>query len=127
LIIAAVFAYLRLAYRKYLDRMFNALFNINITNQIVRDDNMLVQRASLLLNFIFYAVAALLVYFLSLQYDWHISVLNKEFIRFLFIAMLIAAVYFLKFIVLKTAGWVFNLQREMITYIFNIFLINNLL
>src|SRR6266404_3339007 len=57
LMVAAVFAYLRLAYRKYLDRMFNALFNINITNQIVRDDNMLVQRASLLLNFIFYAVA----------------------------------------------------------------------
>jgi hypothetical protein len=125
--VVAIFAYLRIAYRKYLDRLVNALFNLNITNQIVRDENILVQRASVMLSVIFYLVTALLVYFISLHYDWRLGGLGTGFIRFLFITVLIAAVYFLKLVVLKVAGWLFNQKREMSTYIFNIFLINNLL
>src|SRR5690348_2715183 len=70
LIIAAVFAYLRVVYGKYLSRLASAFFNINISNQMVRDENVLVQRASLLLNFIFYASIALLLYLTSVHDNW---------------------------------------------------------
>jgi hypothetical protein len=126
LFVVAVFAYLRMVYGKYLTRLVNALFNINITNQTVRDENVLVQRASLLLNFIFYVVAALLMYFISLQFDWQMPHLKNGFARFLFFGIVITGLYFLKLILLRIAGWIFSLDREMAAYIFNIFLINNL-
>src|SRR5689334_14416546 len=39
----------------------------------------------------------------------------------------VSAVYSFKFLLLKGLGFVFNVEKEMATYIFNIFLINNML
>jgi hypothetical protein len=127
LFVLAIFTYLRVAYGKYLNRLFSALFNINITNQIVRDENILVKRASLLLNFIFYAAAALLLYLISIEYNWEIPFLKTGVVRFLGFGFIIAVLYFLKYIVLEITGWLFDFTREMSNYIFNISLINNLL
>jgi hypothetical protein len=125
--VVAIFAYLRVAYNKYLNRLLSALFNVNITNQIVRDENILVKRASILLNVIFYVAAALLVYLVSVQYRWEVPFLKTGIVRFLLLGGIIAQVYFFKFLILKVTGWLFNITREMSIYIFNILLINNLL
>jgi hypothetical protein len=127
LLVVAIFAYLRVAYRKYLDQLLKAFFNMNMTNQIVRDENILIQRASLMLNIIFYASTAMLAFFISVHYDWQLKGMGTGFKRFLFLAMLIAAIYFIKLLVLKVIGSLFKIEREMSTYIFNIFLINNIL
>jgi hypothetical protein len=127
LFVLAIFSYLRVAYGKYLNRLFAALFNMNITNQIVRDENILVKRASLMLNFIFYAAAALLLYLISIEYNWQIPFLKTGVVRFLGFGFLIAILYFLKYIILEITGWLFDFTREMASYIFNISLINNLL
>jgi hypothetical protein len=68
-----------------------------------------------------------LIYFISVQYDWQLKGMGTGFKKLIYIAMLIAAIYLVKLLVLKIAGTIFNLNREMSTYIFNIFLINNIL
>src|SRR5206468_2108814 len=66
-------------------------------------------------------------YQLSIHYRWRIGGIGTGFSRFLFFIFVVTAAYALKFLVLKICGWLFDQEREMGTYIFNIFLINNIL
>ncbi|MFZ7145483.1 MAG: DUF4271 domain-containing protein [Bacteroidota bacterium] len=127
LFVLVVFAALRIFYNKYFSQMLVAFVNNNLTNQIVRDENILVQRASVYLSIVFNLVAALFLYLISIYYGWEIGGIGPGFSRFLFFAVIVSAAYTLKFLILKISGWLFNLDREMATYIFNTFLINNIL
>ncbi len=127
LIVLAVFASLRIFYNKYLSQMLVAFVNNNLTNQIVRDENILVQRASVYLSIVFNLIAALFLYLISIYYGWELVGIGFGFSRFLFFALVVSAAYTVKFLILKICGWLFNLNREMATYIFNTFLINNIL
>jgi hypothetical protein len=127
LIVMAVFTWLRLFYSKYFSQMLQAFSNNNLTNQIVRDENLLVQRASVYLSIIFNLIAAMLLYLISIRYNWHLAGIPAGFIRFILLAIVVSAVYTMKFLILKICGWLFSLDREMATYIFNTFLINNVL
>lgn len=126
LLVLTVFAVLRVFYSKYFSQMIVAFANNNLTNQIVRDENILVQRASIYLSFVFNLIAALFLYLLSIYYNWEMGI-GMGFYRFLFFAIIVSAIYTIKFLILKISGWLFNLDREMATYIFNTFLINNIL
>lgn len=127
LLIAAVFTWLRVFYNKYFTQLFEAVVNNNLTNQIVRDENILVQRASVYLSIVFYLVGALFLYEFSLHRNWPLAGIGSGFPRFLFFAILVSAVYALKFLILKIAGWLFDVEKETALYIFNVFLLNNLL
>ena len=127
LFVLAVFAALRIFYNKYFSQMLVAFVNNNLTNQIVRDENILVQRASVYLSIVFNLIAALFLYLISVYYGWDLGGIGMGFSRFLFFAVIVSAAYTLKFLILKISGWLFNLDREMATYIFNTFLINNIL
>lgn len=127
LLVAAVFTWLRVFYNKYFTQLFEAVINNNLTNQIVRDENILVQRASVYLSIVFYLVSALFLYEFSLFRGWGLGGIGTGFARFLFFAILISAVYALKFLILKIAGWLFDTERETALYLFNVFLLNNLL
>jgi hypothetical protein len=65
------------------------------------------------------------LYFISIEKQLIIPGVNFGFGRFLFFALVVAAVYSLKLIILKSAGFLFGVDREMVSYIFNVFLINN--
>ncbi|MCX6290519.1 MAG: DUF4271 domain-containing protein [Bacteroidetes bacterium] len=127
LLILASFAWLRAYYHKYFAQIVSAFFNTNLTNQVVRDENILVQRASILLNIVFTLVAALLLYFISIHFRWQMLGTGYGFSRYIFMALLISAVYAMKFMILKICGYLFKTEKEMAAYIFNIFLINNML
>lgn len=127
LLVLAVFAALRIFYTKYFSQMLTAFINNNLTNQIVRDENILVQRASVYLSIVFNLIAALFLYLVSIFYGWEIGDIGIGFSRFLFFAVVVSAIYSLKFLILKICGWLFQLDREMASYIFNTFLINNVL
>lgn len=126
-LIIVAFAWLRAFYNKYFIQIVTAFFNNNLTNQIVRDENILVQRASILLNLVFNLVAALFLYFVSVHFNWTPAGIGIGLNRYLFFALVVSAVYAMKFLMLKICGYLFNLDREMAAYIFNIFLVNNLL
>ncbi len=127
ILLFASFAWLRVYYEKYFRQIATAFFNNNLTNQIVRDENILVQRASIVLNIVFNLVAALFLYFVSIHYSWSIGGIGNGFNRYVFFALVISMAYAMKFLILKICGYLFNLDHEMAAYIFNIFLINNVL
>ena len=127
LLVLAIYAVLRIFYSKYFSQMIMAFINNNLTNQIVRDENLLLQRASIYLSVVFNLIAAMFLYLISIRLGWELGGLAEGWKRFLFLAGLVSAIYALKFLVLKIAGWLFDSEREMSVYIFNIFLINNVL
>lgn len=127
LVVLGMLTYLRVFYRKNFFQIISACFNNNLTNQIVRDENLLMQRAAVLLNITFSIIAASFLYLVSVQYDWHVSGIGTGFLRFVFFALLVSAAFTLKFLALRLCAYLFNLGREMATYIFNVFIINNLL
>lgn len=127
LFVLAIYTWLRLFYNKYFNQLIEAFLNTNLTNQIVRDENILVQRASILLALTFNIIAALFLYLLSLEIGWNLGGIGNGFNRFAFFITIVSAIYTFKFLILKIIGWLFDLDREMATYIFNIFLINNVL
>jgi hypothetical protein len=127
IIVLGVLTYLRVFYRKNFFQVIAACFNNNLTNQIVRDENLLMQRASVMLNVTFSIIVASFIYLVSIHYDWSLDGIGTGFIRFVFLALLVSAAFTLKFLVLRLCAFLFNLGREMSTYIFNIFIINNLL
>jgi hypothetical protein len=127
LFLIGVLAYLRVAYGKYLSLIGKAFLSNNVTTQIARDENMLVQRASIMLSVVFYLSASLLIYTTSVHYNWKIIGISTGFIRYLFIAVLIAIIYLIKFFILRISGWLFDINKETTVYLFNVSLINNML
>ena len=127
LIVLIVYAWLRLYYSKFFTQMIQAFLNNNLANQIVRDENIFVQRASVYLSIVFNIIGALLLYLVSVHFNWSLGGIGIGFSRFIFFVILVSSTYAIKFLILKICGWLFEQEREMATYVFNIFLINNIL
>ena len=127
LLVIALLTWLKVFYQKNVRQIFEAFFSNTIANQIVRDENILVQRASVLLTITFNLAAALLLYLLSEIYDWQVPYAGSGFSKFIIFALLISFAYTAKFIVLKLSGFLFRIDKAIATYIFNIFIINNVL
>mgnify|MGYP001611693863 CR=1 FL=1 len=87
----------------------------------------MVQRASVLLTIVFNLVAALFLYQLSVIVGWSSDFTGSGFSRFLIFTLAISAGYTFKYIILKFVGFVFQIDKAITVYIFNIFLINNVL
>ena len=127
IIVLIVYTWIRIFYSKYFSQMVQAFLNNNLANQIVRDENIFIQRASIYLSIVFNLIAAMLLYQVSIHYRWPVAGMSWGFDRFIFFFVLVSAGYAIKFLVLKICGWLFEQEREMATYIFNVFLVNNVL
>ncbi len=121
------FMWIRVFYLKILRQIINAFFSTSMTNQIVRDENILIQRASVMLSVLFYLVAALFLYQVSMAFEWQSNWLTDGFSRLIIFAFFIAFAYSIKMIQLKLLGYLLDIDRQVATYIFNIFLMNNVL
>jgi hypothetical protein len=118
---------LKVFYSKIFFQIFKAFVNNNTANQIVRDENLLVQRASILLSVICYLVFALFTYKVTQYYQYDNQYIGKAFAKFLFISIFIAISYSIKMISLKIFGYIYNYEKPAASYIFNLFLVNNVL
>lgn len=127
ILILATFAWIRVYYNRFFVQMIQAFLNNNLANQIVRDENIFIQRASVYLSILFNLIGALLLYLVSVHYEWSLGGIGTGFNRFVLFLILITAAYAIKFLIIKICGWLFEQEREMATYIFQIFLINNVL
>ncbi len=116
------FTWFRYFYYRIFKQLLSAYFNITATNQIVRDESVLLQRASLVLSTIAYLLAGLYLYQLSVHYNWQIIWLQKGLIRFVLLAVAVALAYSSKMVTLRILSSLFNQERPVALYIFNIFL-----
>jgi hypothetical protein len=126
-IITSLVIIVRIFYRRNISELVRAFLSLSATNQLVRDENILLQRASLILTVVFNLTAAFMVWQFGTALAHKFSLVLNDFNRFLVFAFVIAGIYSLKYVVLKLTGFIFGTDREMDAYIFNIFLSNNLL
>ena len=122
IILVGLFTWFRFFYYRIYGQLISAFFNVTVSNQIVRDESVLLQRASLILSVISYLLAGLFLYQVSVQYNWQISWLQKGIVRFAMFAVAIASAYSIKMIALRFLSNVFYQERPVALYIFNIFL-----
>jgi hypothetical protein len=116
---------IRVFYQKIFSQIFAAFLSLAVTNQVVRDENILVQRATVLLNIIFYGIAALFLYLVSVHFNWNHPFINEGIFRFFIFAIMIACFYSVKMIILKVLSIILEVDKPVSIYIFSIFLINN--
>ena len=127
LILVFSFAWIRVFFNRTVRQLFAALVSLNTSIQMIRDENLLLQRASVMLTVLFNMVGALFLYQVSVKYNWSSDYIGTGFGRFLLLAFIISAVYSGKFIILRATGFIFLSEKPMAAYTFNIFLINNIL
>ena len=116
------FTWFRLFYYKIFRQLLSSFFNMASSNQIVRDESYLLQRASLVISIISYLLGGLFLYQISVLYDWQIYWLQKGLLRFVLFSLIIAISYSIKMILLRSLSVVFNQERAAGAYIFNLFL-----
>ena len=120
--LVALFTWFRVFYYRIFRQLFSAYFNLTTTNQIVRDESVLLQRASLVLSVISYLLMGLFVYQLSVFFHWEMGLLQGGLLRFVFLSVAIAMAYSIKMILLRFISNVFDMEKPVGLYIFNIFL-----
>jgi hypothetical protein len=88
----------------------------------VRDESLLLQRASLFISIISYLLAGLFLHQLSVIYKWQLDWLPKGIVRFAIFSTGVAAAYTFKMVLLRFFAVAFGQERPAALYIFNIFL-----
>ena len=121
------FTTLRVLYGRVIRNLFAAFSNITATNQAVRDENLLMQRISVLLSVLFYFSGGLFLYKLSVYFQWENKYMGTGFQQFFLFTVMLASAYSVKLILLKLLGFALNAGKLVSYYIFNIFLVNNIL
>ena len=115
----------RFGFEKYLNDLFRLFFNTTMKQRQIREQMIQTPLASVLLNIFFVFSSAFYISFL-LQYYQVIEPAEFWFI-FLYAILFLAAIYLVKFIWLKLAGWLFNVQEAAENYIFIVFIINKII
>ena len=122
LLVIFILASLRTFYGKRLSLVIDAFLNQRYASQFFREENALIQRTSVLLSFMFIISASLFFYQLESLYpvQW---IEFKGFQKYLMIFAFTLLFYIFKILFNKIGGFVFKCEKETSEYIFNQFLI----
>jgi len=115
----------RSGFEKYLHDLFRLFFNTTMKQRQIREQMIQTPLASALLNVFFVLSSSFFISFL-LQY-YQVIEPEQFWLIFLYAILFIAAIYLVKFIWLKLAGWLFNVQEAADNYIFIVFIINKII
>jgi len=119
------FALTRVFFEKYFNNLLTLFFRVSLRQQQIREQVLQTPLPSLLLNILFIISGGLYACYLL-----HYSRLGADirfWVLYLYCMLLLAAVYLVKFVVLKFIGWVFSVSRATDIYIFVVFLVNKML
>lgn len=122
ILLLALFTWFRQLFNKIFRQLFSASFNSNTASQIVRDESVLLQRASLILSVISYLLMGLFLYQLSVAYNWQLPLFQSGMMRFALFSILVALAYSMKMLLIRFMSVVFDQDRAAAHYIFGIFL-----
>lgn len=120
-----VFAVLRSIFPKYFGDLFRLFFRTTLKQRQIREQLMQTPLPSLLLNGFFILSAGLYVSLLFKHYNQ--DPFGNFGLLFIYCCLGLSATYFVKFIFLKIAGWLFNVEEAANSYIFIVFIINKMI
>lgn len=119
------FASIRISFEKYFQNLLTLFFRVSLRQQQIREQVLQTPLPSLLLNILFVISAGLYACFLLHYSRWGAGI--NFWVLYLNCMGLLAAIYLVKFVVLKFIGWVFSISRATDIYIFIVFLVNKML
>lgn len=125
LVMLFFFAVVKLLFGKYLGNLLTLFFRASMRQQQIREQVLQSPLPSLLLNFLFLCSASMYGSFLLIYY--HAASMDHFWVIFGYIAGSLAAIYLIKFLFIRVAGWIFNIPRAADTYLFVVFLTNKVL
>jgi hypothetical protein len=119
------FALVKIMFNKYVSNLMAIFLRITLKQQQLREQLLQSPLPSLLLNILFVVNGGI---YLSLLLDFYgATVVNHFWLQAAYCCLLLVLIYTGKLIVLKSLGWVFNIQRAADTYLFIVFLVNKML
>ena len=125
LALVLILSFFRFFYERYFNNLFRVFFNTSLRQSQLTDQLLQAKQVSLFFNMLFAVSGGLYVYFL-LNHFYRIKTAGS--IGTLGICTLvIAVIYFLKYLTLKFTGWLTGYREAANTYLFIIFLINKIL
>lgn len=119
------FAVVKLFFGKYLANVLTLFFRASMRQQQLREQVLQSPFPSLLLNNLFVISAGLYGAFLLRFYRFGNP--DDFWIYFLYCVVLLAVLYLLKYLLIKTTGWIFNISRTAETYLFVVFMTNKII
>jgi hypothetical protein len=120
-----VFGFLRLAFPKYFNDLFRVFFRTTLKQKQVGEQMLQSPLPSVLLNCFFVASAGMYINLILRHFQ--LSVTENFWMQYVYCMGGLALIYIIKFLGLKLAGWVFNVNETTESYIFIVFLINKIL
>jgi hypothetical protein len=119
------FAIVRMFFSRYLSNLMTLFFRASIRQQQLREQVLQSPFPSLLLNILFIFSAGLYITFLLKFYQYG----NAEMFwtHFFYCSAMLAALYLLKYVILRITGWIFNINRAVETYLFVVFMTNKII
>lgn len=127
LVIVVFITIIKVYYARVFEQLIKSFYSSTTANQVVREENMLVQRATVVLNVVSYIVMALFIYRVSEYYLIKPEWMGKGFVKFIFFAVMVSIAYSAKMFFVKALGILFNMDKPAATYIYNLFLVNIIL
>ena len=119
------FALLKLFFTKYLGNLLSLFLRASLRQQQIREQLLQTPLPSLLLNILFVITGGLYVCFLIRYYQPGIQI--NFWLLLTDCSALVGFIYLSKFVLLKMAGWVFNIEKATDTYIFIVYMVNKIL
>jgi hypothetical protein len=116
---------MRLFFYKYMNTMFTLFFRATLRQQQLREQLLQAPLPALLMNVFFVVTLATYCTFLAIHF--RLPFAESFWTTLLYAIILIACIYFVKFIFLNIVGWIFAISNVTDTYIFIVFLINKMI
>lgn len=120
-----LFSFLKNAFPKYFSDLFRVFFRTTLKQRQISEQLAQTPFPSLLLNGFFIVNAGLYISLLFNHYG--INPADNFWLLFLYCCLGLAAIYFVKFIGLKIAGWLFSMKEATYSYIFIVFVVNKVI
>ena len=105
--------------------MFTLFFRATLRQQQLREQLLQAPLPALLMNIFF--VVSFATYCSLLAVHFKLPFAHNFWTTLFYAVILIAAIYFIKFIFLNIVGWIFGISNVTDTYIFIVFLINKMI
>ena len=121
----ALVAYLRFAFPREIEIMLSGLMNLNLANQLYRDQELSMPISAVLYNVNFVISAGIFLYLLNDHFGW--SYYRSPFIGLLFFLWLAVVIFSLKYGSLKLISMVFPFGSAVDHYNFNFFLVQKII
>lgn len=125
LALCIVFAVMRQAFPKYFSDLFRLFFRTTLKQRQIREQLMQTPLPSLLLNGFYVVTAGLYLDFIYQRF--HPGPPFHFWLLFVYAALALSAIYFIKFTGLKLSGWIFNMEEAASSYVFIVFVVNKMI